>query len=188
MKKSAEVLAVILILCLSRVLIPIPNVEPIGAAALLGGALLSRKWGLLLPLLALFLGDLVLSLALPSVYSTYLFSASFVTVYLAFMVTAYIGRSYLKSNMSTGRVINAAALSSVIFFLVTNFGSWIMPASLYPKSIGGLMACYGAGLAFYNNELTGSFFLNGLVSTIFFSVLIFEGYKYFVVSRSLKTA
>lgn len=35
------------------------------------------------------------------------------------------------------------------------------------------MACYAAGLAFYNGQ---SFFLNGLAGDLFFSGLLFGGY------------
>ena len=42
--------------------------------------------------------------------------------------------------------------SSVIFFLITNFGSWLTMA-MYEKSFSGLLQSYVMGIPFFHNTL-----------------------------------
>ena len=76
-------------------------------------------------------------------------------------------------------VLGAAVTSSVVFFLITNFGSWIDGHGLYPMNFAGLMECYAAGLLFYKNELFGSFFFNSVMGNVFFSTVAFGLYNYY---------
>ena len=45
-------------------------------------------------------------------------------------------------------------IASLQFFLVTNFGVWLM-WSMYPHTPTGLLGCYEAGLPFFRNQLVG---------------------------------
>jgi hypothetical protein len=45
-------------------------------------------------------------------------------------------------------------LTATLFFLITNFGSWINNP-IYPQNYMGLMASYAAGLPFFQNTLLG---------------------------------
>jgi hypothetical protein len=44
--------------------------------------------------------------------------------------------------------------SSVLFFVITNFGVWAFDA-FYPKTWEGLIACYVAAIPFFQNTLIG---------------------------------
>ena len=133
-------------------LLPHPwNFTPIGAMALFGGAQFASKHAaFLLPLSALFLGDLVLGLhkLMPFVYGCFAF-----TVCLGFWV---------RQNRSTGRIVIASLASSVVFFLVTNFSVWAV-FDTYPKNATGLLECYVAGLPFFRNGLLGDLFYSGVL-------------------------
>lgn len=59
--------------------------------------------------------------------------------------------------------------SSLIFFLVTNFGFWMMPNVYYTKDFSGLMQAYVAGIPFFKMELLG---------TLFYSSVGFAVHKY----------
>ena len=63
-------------------------------------------------------------------------------------------------------VIAGSILSAVIFFLVTNTGSWI--ALEYTKDFSGLMSSYAAGVPFFRATL---------VSQLLFSVGIYVLYN-----------
>jgi hypothetical protein len=52
------------------------------------------------------------------------------------------------------RIAGAALASSVVFFVVTNFGVWVF-GSRYPKTAAGLLACYVAAIPFFQNTLAG---------------------------------
>ncbi len=138
-----------------------PNFTPIAAMALFGGALFERRWmGLAVPLLAMLLSDALLG-----------FHGLMGAVYLSFGLTWAIGRFGL-SRPTAGRIFGASVLSSVLFFLITNGAVWY-GSTYYPQTMAGLLACYTAGLAFYNQT---SFALNGLLGDLFFSGLLFGSY------------
>jgi hypothetical protein len=63
-------------------------------------------------------------------------------------------------------VAGAAIASSVLFFLVTNFGTWAT-GELYPQTLAGLAACYVAAIPFFQNTLAGD---------LFFSAVLFGGF------------
>lgn len=67
----------------------------------------------------------------------------------------YAGFGYLLARNTESPIrIGAAALSgSVMFFLVSNFGSWLSQALPYGYSLAGLRDCYVAGLEFYRGTL-----------------------------------
>ena len=168
MRKIGEISAIILLLSLSRLAIAIPNLEPIGAAALFGGALLSAKYlKYLIPLLALFIGDVVIAFLAPS-FSAHLFSPTFLAIYIAFIAAVFIGQKLIGKSPKVKTVLGGAVLSSVLFFVVTNFAVWMDPMfGMYPKTMTGLGACYLAALPYYKMTL---------LSNVLFSSIAFGGY------------
>jgi hypothetical protein len=133
-----------------------PNFTPIGAMALFGGAYLGRR-GLAFaaPLGALLLSDLALG-----------FYPEVIFVYLGVALTVLIG--WALSKRRTVVSVGAAALaSSLVFFLVTNFGVWLV-MDYYPKTFSGLAACYVAAIPFFQNSVAGD---------LFYAALLFGGFR-----------
>ena len=56
--------------------------------------------------------------------------------------------------------IKTVLLSSLSFFIITNFGVWLMH---YPKSLTGLLECYTLAIPFFRNSLIGDFFFAGVL-------------------------
>ncbi|MCB9246430.1 MAG: hypothetical protein H6606_08370 [Flavobacteriales bacterium] len=184
-KKNVDVVLLIAGLATLRLFMSIPNFEPIGAMALFGGSVIaSRRLSFMIPLLALLAGDLILA-AWSQAYLDYLLRGEFLWVYGSFLAVVLIGRNLIGSERSALRIFRGALLSSVLFFLVTNFGTWAS-GTLYSTDLTGLAACYLAGLAFYKNEFFGSFFLNSVMSTLLFSFIAFGLYAVFSRSLSLR--
>ncbi len=147
-------------------LIPHPwNFTAIGATALFGAAYYSnRLLALSIPLLALWLSDLVMNNTIYSGFnnhSLWLFPSSFPWDYAAFLLVGVTGMGLLK-KINLTRVIGASVTASVVFFLASNFGCWLGSA-LYPHSLGGLMLCYGAGIPFFWNSVAGDLFYCGIL-------------------------
>ena len=127
-----------------------PNVTPIAAMALFGGAYFaSKRAAFAVPLMAMLLSDLVLGLV---VYGTSIFLLM-PYVYACFAATTCLGL-LIRPGHSLVRIAAAALASSVLFFIVTNLGSWFT-FSFYPKTWDGLVACYIAGLPLFRNALIG---------------------------------
>ena len=141
----------ILTAALSRVLPHPPNFTPLTAIALFGGAYFSdKRMAFLIPLAAMLLSDLVIG-----------FHSQLIMVYLCFMITVCIGFS-LRSRKKLFPIGLATAASSIIFFLVTNFGVWLFD-QLYPKTLNGLWTCYVAAIPFFRNTLLGDLFYVGIL-------------------------
>jgi len=139
-----------------------PNFTPIAAIALFGGACfrdLSAAFAV--PLGAMVLSDLVLGLTVYGMRSL----LAMPLVYLCFALTVVMGR-WIRRTRSLGSIAGAALASSVLFYLVTNFGVWA-GGERYPKSLEGLAACYLAALPFFRNMVVGN---------AFYTVLLFGGF------------
>lgn len=127
----------------SRLLPHPPNVSPVTAIALFGGAYFAdKRLAFLVPLAALFLSDTVLG-----------FYPGMAVVYGTFALIVCVG-FLLQKQKTAAPVIAASLFSSILFFAVTNFGVWVFEA-LYPKTIQGLMACYAAAIPFFRHTVLG---------------------------------
>jgi hypothetical protein len=128
------------------------NFAPIGALALFGGAYFSSKRAALaISLLSLAAGDVFIG-----------FHRLIPYVYASFLVSVAIG-FWLRRNRSVPRVAVATLAGAVQFFLVTNFAAWVTSTGTYPKTGGGLAACYIAGIPYFWNTLAGDAFYVALL-------------------------
>lgn len=136
--------AIIFALAVFRLLPHLPNVSPVAAMALFGGAYFAdKRMAFIVPFVALFLSDLILGL-----------HNSMIFVYAGFGLTVAIG-FMLKNRVTLTNTIFAMVASSGLFFLLTNFGAWLTSA-IYVKSAEGLMQAYVAGIPFFQNSLLGN--------------------------------
>ena len=165
----------IVVAAISRLLPHVPNFTPIGAMALFGGACFSnKKFAFIIPLLAMFISDSILQLV-----SGIGFHNTMIYVYASFVLITFIG-IYIRNNTKAGNVIFASLISSVLFFVITNFGVWA--ASGYAMGINGLLNTYLIAIPFYSNSIFGSFFANSIIGDLFFSGILF-GSLYFAKSK-----
>ena len=133
-----------------------PNFSPIAAMALFSGAQLpKRALAFVAPFAALLLSDLALGGFYPGMNF----------VYLSFALTVVIG--WAVASRKTPLVIGGAAVaSSVLFFVLTNFGMWLF-SGIYPLTQAGLVECYVAAIPFFQNTLVGD---------LSFTLLLFGGF------------
>jgi len=152
----------VIVAALSRLAPHPPNVTPIAAMALFGGAYpTNRKFAYLLPLVAMLLSDLVLG------YTTYgvTLLRSQPVVYACILATAALG-TLIRDKRSLLQVGGFTLASSGMFYVVTNFAVWAS-GSLYPMTWTGLIACYAAAIPFFRNSLLGD---------VGFAVALFGGF------------
>ena len=121
MKKLNFIIILIGIAILSRLIPHPPNFTPITAIALFSTIHFKNKiLTYLIPIIGLFISDLILGLSLVNLF-----------VYLSFIAITFIGFKFQKINNYS------ILLSSTTFFIVSNFGVWILG---YPKNIEGLIS------------------------------------------------
>jgi len=131
-------------------LLPHPmNFAPITAIALFSGAYLNKKYAFIVPIAAMIFSDYFLG-----------FYRGIEWVYGSFVVIALVGL-WLKGRISnagagkkTGYIFATALVSSIIFFVLTNFGVWIS-GTLYEVSYKGFLECYAMAIPFYRNTFLG---------------------------------
>lgn len=139
MKKLNFIIILIGIAILSRLIPHPPNFTPITAIALFSTIHFKNKiLTYLIPIIGLFISDLILGLSMVNLF-----------VYLSFIAITFIGFKFQKINNYS------ILLSSTTFFIVSNFGVWILG---YPKTIEGLILCYYMAIPFFVYTIMGDLF------------------------------
>ena len=155
MKEKLFPVLVVLMAVVMRFLPHPANVAPIAAMALFGGAYLNKKYAVVLPMVVMLISDLFLG-----------FHKTMPFVYGSFLIASIIGIN-LKNKVKIKPVLGASLLSSVIFYVVTNFGVWLT-SGMYEMTFLGLIKCYVLAIPFFRNTLVGD---------LFYTVMMFGGYK-----------
>jgi hypothetical protein len=149
----------LLVAVLSR-LLPHPgwwNFTAVGGALLYFGA--RRPWReMLAPLAALVATDCFLTLA---VYHFSFHWQAYTTTWAWYVAAMALGRILLKSRTSLARVSAGALLGPTSFFVLSNYAVWAS-GWIYPRTLGGLAACYAAAVPFYRNDLLSTAVVAGL--------------------------
>ena len=142
--RDITIVSLVVLAVLTRLIPHPPNIAPITGIALFAGSRLdNKKMAFLLLMLCMLISDIFLG-----------FSSITPFVYLAFMMISYIGINSKK--ISNGTILG----SSVLFFLLTNFGVWMLG---YPFTFAGLVSCYTMALPFFVNTIVGDLvFTHGL--------------------------
>jgi hypothetical protein len=154
--RIVALLSAILVAAALRLVPHPPNFSPIDAMALFSGAYLGRRsLAFVAPLGAMLLSDAVIG-----------FYSGFWITYLAVALIALIG-SFALSRRSVIRIGLASVAGSIVFFLVSNFGTWAL-SGMYAHTLTGLAACYAAAIPFFQNTLAGD---------LFYATLLFGGFR-----------
>ncbi|MBL0342084.1 MAG: hypothetical protein IPP71_14860 [Bacteroidetes bacterium] len=144
----------IVLAAISR-LLPHPlNFTPIAAIALFAGAYINNKrLAFALPLITLLISDILLEI----VNGTGFYKDMFF-VYGSFALVVGLG-FLLRGREQRQTIMVASLVGSILFFFITNFGTWLM-YDIYPKSGQGLVSCYIAGIPFFRGTIMGDLFYN----------------------------
>jgi len=117
-----------------------------------------KKLAFLLPLLTLFITDVLLQVLhavnlfpYPGFYSGQIIN------YILFVLLTSVG--VLFRNFKIVGIIAAAFIGPAVFFLLSNFVVWKFQADImgYNKDISGLWQSYSLGVPFYRNSLISTF-------------------------------
>lgn len=151
---------------LARFLPHMPNFVPITAIALFAGCYLSKRWGILIPLIAMIVSDYFIGFSDVSLY-----------VYGG-LIFAFFAGNLIRNHLSTRNVVFGTLASSIAFFVVTNFGVW--QQGWYPHTLQGLITCYTLAIPFFRNSLLGDIVYVGAM----FGVYEFVKGRYLIKSKS----
>lgn len=164
-KRIIAIVAIVFVAAISRLLPHAYNFSPLGAVALFGGAYIANRYlAVIIPLLAMLLSDALMG------FNGWYYAEQTFAVYACFALIAVLGFS-LQANKGALRVAGASIGASVLFFVFTNFATWLggyfhTPA-LYPMNGAGLIECYVAAIPFFQGTLLGD---------LFYSTVLFGGF------------
>lgn len=159
--KTKFVTVAIVAAAISR-LLPHPlNFTPIGAMALFGGTYIKdKKKAFIIPFAAMLLSDILLQ-----IINGTGFHSTMIWVYGSFALITCLG-FYLRKLVQRQTVMVCSLVGSLIFFFVTNFGTWATQ-SLYPKTGAGLIECYIQAIPFFGGTIMGDLFFNLILFSAF---------------------
>lgn len=131
------------------------NFTSVGSTSLFAGARLRGWQAFLLPLVLMAVTD---PLRIPGQkLGGYSIATPF--VYAAFLLNVWIGRR-LQRTESAWRIGAAAMVCSALFFVISNFGTWV---GWYPHTWDGLVKCYALALPFFGGTFLGDLVYTGLL-------------------------
>lgn len=166
--KISLVFIVIAVAAFFRLIPHWPNFTPLAAIAMLGGAFVAhRALAFIIPLLAMFVSDILTVLLINYKYITvteYFSSTGTALLYLSMIAMVGIG-FLLKGKRSYVGLAGASLASAVIFFVISNFGVFL--SNSLPKTWLGLIGTYELGIPFFANNLAGNLFF----SFLFFGII-----------------
>ncbi|MCG2617313.1 hypothetical protein LZZ85_23655 [Terrimonas sp. NA20] len=163
------------------------------AMALFGGAVISdKRFAVLLPVLSLFLSDMLYQVLYMNGLSPIqgFYEGQWV-IYLLFVGITFFGMLMKKIDLKN--ILGFTISGSIIFFLVSNFAVWAGGGGLKrPRTLEGLGQCYGDALAFFRDYgVIKGFVGNQLIGDLFFSLVLFGAFalaRNFFIRPAVKTA
>jgi len=136
------------------------NVTPIIAISLLSGFhFRSKSLAVLVPLLGMFISDLVIG-----VHPTILF------VYAPLVLVVFLGQLMNRRNAEKYWPVKDSLMfslfGSILFFAISNFGVWAL-YNFYPKNLLGLTTCFIAGIPFFERSVLGDLMFTCILFSVY---------------------
>ncbi len=133
---------------IAKVLTHPHSLDPIIGMALFGGAVIKdRRFAFALPLLAMFLSDIILEL---SKIDAGFYGWSQLLNYGVLILITLVGSQMKKINVLN--VVGFSLASSVLFFVLSNLGFFLIDNpryNLYPNNLSGFIDCYVKAIPFF---------------------------------------
>lgn len=146
--QSWLIISLLFIGIVSRLIPHMPNATAIMFSSLTFGFLLPKTRAIAIVLVMGVISDSLLSYL--HAYPVFGYWSFF--TYSGFLVVTCFGSKIQK--ITVGRGYGYLLSVSFLFWLWTNFGTWLV-SGLYPTTGTGLVACYIAALPFLGNQLLG---------------------------------
>jgi hypothetical protein len=141
------------------------NFTPLAAIALCSAAYLPKKYKFSVPLLTLFISDVIINLS----YGAPLLDFQILVRYVALALVGLIG-VLLQNRASLKTLLPASIAASTLFYVITNTFSWLSDPG-YTRNLAGLIQSLTVGLPQYSATPTWMFFRNSLLSDLIFTCL-----------------
>ena len=158
LKRNSFPIILVALLTLSRLLPHPPNFTPILAVGIFSGFYFKQFFlGSFIVILSMFIGDIYFGF-----HNTMFFT------YISLAVVVSLG--LIIKKFSSTEIFFAGLLGSVCFFIISNFGVWLI-SGMYEKNINGLVQSYFMAIPFFHKTLASTLLYLFVLKFIFkFSV------------------
>lgn len=124
-----------------------PNLEIVTAVSVIAAVTIGLRAAIVVPIAAMILSDLIIGNS-----AIFMFTwSSFALIGASAVILRRLNNKPAKQIMYSA---GFAAISSLVFFLITNFGVWAQ--GWYPATFAGLMNSYVMAIPFYRTMLIGN--------------------------------
>ena len=164
---------------MSRWIEHIPNVTPIVGIALFVAYLWNWSYSVVFTVSTLLLSNWILG---------YDFDYVQVSVYIGLLFPSFLGKYVKKTNSFYKKYISVIGLSfvsSVFFYLITNFAVWLW-SGMYEHTIDGLLFCYEMAIPFFRNTLLGDLSSSLVIFGMYDLSKIFIKNHYLIKTKQIK--
>ena len=161
---------IVLVVSFLRIIPHIQNFSPIIALAIFGALhYKSKSLSYIIPILSLWVSDLLINNFIYSSYSNNFnfFYEGFYWQYISYLVIIFLSLNFNKRKINILNVFFLALCSSLLFFIITNFGFWLT-SGIYSNNLYGLIECYIAGIPFYKGTLLGVLFYTPVLIGLYY--------------------
>ena len=166
LKKEIFPISLILILALSRLMPHPDNFTPIIALAIMSSYFFRNvNFSYTVMLFSMLLADFFIGF-----YSYMLFV--YVSLFLIVLIFFKISKKMNYKNLFI-----FSFFGSAIFFLISNFGVWLV-GNLYERNINGLIECYFMAIPFFKNTITSTLIFS------YSSLIIYKSSNEFFATKS----
>jgi len=145
----------------------------IAMAVFAGAVIQDKKWAFVIPVLSMFVSDLLYQLlylggfsSLPGFYEGQWQN------YVLFALLVFVGMAIKKLNVI--RIAAASFVAPTLYFLSSNFLVWASNGTTRgldrPKTFNGLMQCYGDAIPFYRMSILATFVFSAILFGSYFFI------------------
>ena len=139
------------LLAVGRLIPHPPNFTPILAAAIVAPYIINNRiLSLLIPITAMVIADIFIG-----------FYQGIIWIYGSILLCGFLSDYFKNFGSYKLQLGFMAILSSLIFFIITNFSFWII-GDFYPKTFDGLILCYTMAIPFFRNTILSTLIYTGL--------------------------
>ncbi|MBK8625686.1 MAG: hypothetical protein IPN86_09065 [Saprospiraceae bacterium] len=171
--KFLPVIILMVIGAFGKLLPHIPNFTPTESIAIFGAAYLGSKYmKYIIPLVILYLSDFIINNTIARSFfveqeGIVWFDQYMIYNFIALVFIVLVSTKLLKKINATNVFLSILS-ASIIFFMITNYGSWASEKSIYTNDLSGLLMSYTAGIPFFRTTL---------LSNLLFSTILFGSYE-----------
>ncbi|NML19510.1 hypothetical protein HHL16_01430 [Pseudoflavitalea sp. G-6-1-2] len=171
--RNAVLLVFIVLVALLRIFLTseapmsaLSTFTPLGAMALFGGAYFNNRIkSVLFPVLTLWVSDIILNRFV--YYNEWrFFYEGFYWTYGSYALMA-IASKYIIRRATVGNIIIASVAATLIHWIGTSPGCFMIENSMYPKTWAGYFTSLVAAIPYERNFLVGTLAYGGLMFTTF---------------------